>query len=227
MRTSTIVAGNGKSQAAKIRSFAQLPDGWHYGEGCAATGEAMGVAVEVDALFLMYGADAVEVFPDVDGGILVSGYRESESLEVLCGPSGRLTIVHEVEDEVVADRGDVSIDDAAAYIGEIGWTPENLSEYSIPSTTARAKADSRVSLSSHQPAEESRFLTPTVPARWVPTRANTLRGFIAGSREIPVYSGDSTQIFSRDVANLVVNPQTAATRVIVTSTASPTVRVAA
>ena len=86
--------------ADTIRSFANLPAGWHYGTGTGAVHAAVDAALNVNSLLVDYGARNIEVFPDVDGGILVSGYRDRHTLEILCCPDGRMDLVYEVGDEI-------------------------------------------------------------------------------------------------------------------------------
>ena len=198
----SVVAESGTSQSAKIRSFAQLPDGWHYGEGCAATEQAVTAALDVNAQFLMHIPDAVEAFPAVDGGVMVGGYWGGHTLEIVCGPSGRLDMVHELDDEVAAERSDVSLDEVTAYMGEMGWTPQtNLSEYFILGTSASIRGDSRVWLSSHRLEGEFLYSTRGVLSRAAGVSAVTLRNFTPGLPAIRGYSGGSGEISFRSVAN--------------------------
>ena len=82
---------------------------------------------------------------------MVCGYWGGHMLEIVCGPIGQLDMVHELDDEVAAERSDVSLDEVTAYMGEMGWTPQtNLSEYFILGTSVSIRGDSRVWLSSHQ-----------------------------------------------------------------------------
>ncbi len=198
----SVVAEIDASQSAKIRSFAQLPDGWHYGEGCAATEQAVTAALDVNAQFLMHIPDAVEVFPAVDGGVMVCGYWRDHMLEIICGPSGRLDMVHELDDEVTDERGDVSLDEVTAYMGEMGWKPQkNLSGCSIPGTSVSTEGDSRVWLSSHRPEGEFLYSTRGALSRAAGVSAVTLRNFTPGSLAIHGYSGGSDEISFRSVAN--------------------------
>lgn len=199
----SVVAESGASQSAKIRSFAQLPDGWHYGEGCAATEQAVTAALDVNAQFLMHVPDAVEAFPAVDGGVMVCGYWGGHMLEIVCGPGGRLDMVHELDDEVAAERSDVSLDEVTAYMGEKGWTPKtNLSGYSTLGTSVDIRGASRVWLSSHhRPEGEFLYSTHDVPSKAAGVSAITLRHSTPGLPDIRSYSGGSGEISFRSVAN--------------------------
>jgi len=193
------------SQEAQIRSFAQLPNGWHYGEGRGATDKAVATAVGANSLLLMHGAHDVEAFPDVEGGILLSGYHGDHTLEILCDPSGRMDMLHEANDEVVKDRGRVSLEEVDAYIRGLEWTPKNLFVYFIQCTSASERDASRVWLSSHPPVEGYRSSTPgalwTIAAENVPISVGTIKA----SPDTPMFSGESIQVFSRGVAGSHVN----------------------
>lgn len=198
----SVVVEVGTSQSAKIRSFERLPDGWHYGEGCAATEQAVAAALDVNAQFLMHTPDAVEAFPAVDGGVMVCGYWGGHTLEIVCGPSGQLDMVHELDDEVTAERSDVSIDEVTAYLGEMGWKPQtNLSDYSILGTSVGIRGDSRVRLSSRQLEGEFLYLTRGVLSRTARVSAVTLRNFTPELPAIRGYSGGSDEIRFRSVAS--------------------------
>ena len=133
---------------------------------------------------------------------MVCGYWGDHMLEIVCGPSGRLDMVHELDDEIATERSDVSLDEVTAYMGEMGWTPQtNLSGYFIPSTSVSIRGDSRVWLSSHRPEGEFLYSTRGVLSRAAGVSAVTLRNFTPGLPAIRGYSGGSDQISFQSVAN--------------------------
>lgn len=105
----------------KIRSFRELPDGWHYGEGVCATDTAVELALIMQATLISGKASEVEVFPDVSGGILVAGYYEEETVEIFCKHDGALSFVHEAGEEVDYARDNVSAQEAKEYVRELLW----------------------------------------------------------------------------------------------------------
>ena len=140
----TFVAEAAWSRETQIRAFAQLREGWHYGEGRGATEKAMATALEVDSRLLACNVHKVEVFPGVDGGILLSVYHENDTLEVRCDPSGRMDMLHEVNDEVVNERHGVSLEKIGAYLEGLEWTPKNSFAYCIQGISASTGEDSQV-----------------------------------------------------------------------------------
>ncbi len=103
----------------EIRSFERLPAGWHYGEGHGATGLAVESALAMQALLMTNKADEVEVFPDVSGGVLLSGYCQDETMEIFCDHDGRINIIHEVGGEIAYEKDDVSAQEVNEYMREL------------------------------------------------------------------------------------------------------------
>ena len=153
----TFVAQAEGSRQTQIQSFARLPDGWHFGEGRSATESAVTAALAIDRLLWIGNAHEVETFPGVDGGILLSGYHGAHTLELRCGPSGRIDLLHEVGDAIVDDRHDISSEEVSEYVEGLEWKPKNSFVYCILSTSADTGDDLRVRLSSHPQTEASRY----------------------------------------------------------------------
>ena len=214
----TFVAEAAWSRETQIRAFAQLREGWHYGEGRGATEKAMATALEVDSRLLACNVHEVEVFPGVDGGILLSVYHENDTLEVRCDPSGRMDMLHEVNDEVVNERHGVSLEKIGAYLEGLEWTPKNSFAYCIQGISASTGEDSQVRPFSRPPAVASRFSIPG--ALLSIAMANVLISVdtIPALLESPLFSGESIHVFSLRTAGLHVNLQRPETLATETST---------
>ena len=130
--------------ADQISSFRHLPGGWHYGEGRGATEQAIEAALQTYALLKHHDARAIEAFPDINGGILVSGYYENEILEVFCGDDGQLDMMHEDDRVVVHEQKNVPLRKIISYFGGLPWASTKLSDFSIPSISAGKNSDSLV-----------------------------------------------------------------------------------
>ena len=125
---------NAKSAAPIIDSFLELPEGWHYGEGGGAAAAASEAARKVDALFLSTDARVIEVFPDLDGGIVVCGRQENEDVEVVCHPDGHLmSLCHEIDDEPVYEKDDITLEDITNYVERLPWALKSF-DYFTPNT---------------------------------------------------------------------------------------------
>ncbi len=146
----------------QILSFAQLPKGWHYGGGNPAGADTVKLALKVSLLFVEHGAGEIEAFPDVEGGILVSGYRGEDLVDVFCGTNGRLDLLHERNGESLYEKENVDLDEAGAFIECLEW---KLSDFFIRSISDESSEDSRALLSRiHRETGEFPSLTCGVPS---------------------------------------------------------------
>ena len=127
--------------AQKIRSFAELPEGWHFGEGVGATRAAVDSALVINTLLADHQARNIEAFPCIDGGVLVHGYQGADVLEIQCDPDSRVHLVHEREGNLVGEREAVSTDDIECYLGELAWRSTSSFVFSTHSITAMSWAD--------------------------------------------------------------------------------------
>ena len=130
-----------RAVASRIDGFAALPDGWHFGDGISAVAGAMQSAHAINSLLADYGARNIEVFPCIDGGILIHGYGNADALEIQCGPDGQICLAHERDGDLVWEQENVSIGDIECYLGGLAWLPTSSSLSSTPSITAGNWAD--------------------------------------------------------------------------------------
>lgn len=183
----------------QIEYFGSLPDGWHYGTGAAATPEACRYAKIVDGLFRRYGSDEVEVFPDIDGGILASGYYGSNTINILCGPDGSIDLEHDDEAirKTVEEQPNIQLHHLQRYLKKIA---RSVSQpcwfvYYIQNTTVPNSGDLRVPHFSHHPIHEQfQYSTGTAQRLKVTTNVSTLGSTTQESRATPSFSGDSRLI---------------------------------
>ena len=163
----------------QILSFRNLAQGWHYGEGREATDFAVVEALAVYNYFLEYGVKTIEAFPDIDGGVLVSGYYEQHTLDVLCTHDGYINLLHEVDDEEFTEKEKISLDEFAAYLGGLLWETENLFGSFIPNILATQRNDLKVLLSKiHQMEVVSLSSTLLVLKNEVERNANIYEDFM-------------------------------------------------
>ena len=174
----------------RIHSFRDLAHGWHYGEGRGATEIAVEAALTIQHHFLEHGISEIEVFPDLDGGILVSGYHEQHTVDVFCTPDGHTDLLHEVDDKAVYERNDVPMDKIVAYLGGLLWGTKKSFDSFITKNLAIKSSDLRVLHSRTRPPEAYQLLTPSVPGHAVELNASIYEGFIPRQQEIPPSFGD-------------------------------------
>ena len=192
--------------AEKIHSFADLPDGWHYGIGTGAVGAAVDAALNVNSLLVDYGARNIEVFPGVDGSVLVSGYRSRDTLEILCRPTGGLGLVYEVDETTVDERPSISMDDVEEFLGGLEWLPQNLFVRCTQSISAEKKTASLAWPSNPHPGMEGyQYLRQNAPLTVVDANVAIFINFTGASLDISMFSGGSILIFSQMIAGLPVS----------------------
>lgn len=97
------------STADRIRSFATLQQGWHYGTGGPISADVIERAVAWDARLREWGYEATEGFASEARSVLVCGYRGEDVLEILVEPGGLC--------DVADDRAGKPDDDDRYYEG--------------------------------------------------------------------------------------------------------------
>ena len=194
--------------AETIRSFAKLPDGWHYGTGTGAVDAAVNAALYVNSLLMDYGARNIEVFPAVDGGILVSGYRGPDTLEILCHEHGGMDLVYEVDDDLVNERNNILIDEIEEFLGGLEWLPQNLFVHCTQSISAK-KEDASLAwrFSPHPETGGYQYLRHNAPLASVDANVAISIASTGALLSIPMFSGGSVLISSQKIAGLPVSRQ--------------------
>ena len=204
--------------AERIRSFAVLPDGWHYGTGVGAVDAAVNAAHYINLLLADYGARNIEVFPAVDGGIVVSGYHGQDTIEILCHPTGLMDLVHEVDDDIVKERNRVSKNDIEKFLGDLEWLPKNSFVHYTQTISAVKKGVSiALPFNPHLETEEYPSLKQSAPLALVDANVAISIDSTGASFLIPMCSGGSTLISSRKSVESPMSLQQQATRAIGTS----------
>lgn len=123
--------------SSKIYSFTALPHGWHYGEGKAPRLGLASMAVNVANMLCHIGAERLNVFPEVDGGVILNSDIEGKYYEFLCDAHGGIEISSE-EDE--AESRVVNLDELKVMLGDKKW--ENSYALYTRATTTTQEADS-------------------------------------------------------------------------------------
>lgn len=175
----------------RILSFLDLADGWHYGDGRAATQTAVNLARSISSLLVRNNADEIEVFPDVSGGILVSGYYADDILEIFCSADGNLEIEHRVEQDTRFEKDGILFDELTDYLWRMSWKSMKLSDLFTQNILANESKDLRVwysrGLLLRAPYRSS---THGVPESEADPSANTLVVITTRpSPDIPSFSG--------------------------------------
>jgi hypothetical protein len=83
---------------ARILSFGELGDGWHFGEGQAPPIDIIDRAIELHHILKSSGFRSTNAFPGIDGEVIVSAYRENFYLEFTLEVDGSLSFIFEQND---------------------------------------------------------------------------------------------------------------------------------
>ena len=89
---------------AKLISFAELENGWHYGEGVPAKPEVIASALAILDKLSSVGIERVNAFPGIAGEARVTAYIEDDYHEFTVETNGIISYVHEQLDEEVESR---------------------------------------------------------------------------------------------------------------------------
>ncbi len=185
----------------EILSFRRLKAGWYFGVGDPPSAYVAVLALHVANLARQYGATSVEAFPDSDGGILIAGYYEQETVEIFCQPDGMVTFTHEKDDREVNSITQLDARDVASHLGALKWQEQNSSDFFTRFISAGKNRDTKVSLSRTLLREEFlssilRVSPPQVPVS-VTISSSTMRAEYPETRQS---SGDLTWTFFLEAA---------------------------
>ncbi len=179
------------STKADIVNTADLPAGWCYGRGVPSTFLARSNADAAAALLFRAGAMDAKVFPDVDGGVMVTAYKGNESFEVLALSEGGFDVVFEDEQDIYASVIVQRFEGLIPILEARGWQVNPMS-VSFHRNTMIVQSDGII-------GSRSRTLPGTVAYQSSTSLvrsnargkfANTLRDFIQGhSVDRPQHSG--------------------------------------
>jgi hypothetical protein len=79
----------------KIRSFSNLPNGWHFGAGHAPSFDMIAKALAWHDKLLRLGFVTTDAFPGMGGEIMVTGYEGPHYIEILLEADSTITLAYE------------------------------------------------------------------------------------------------------------------------------------
>jgi len=83
----------------KIRVFASLDNGWHYGSGKGMSEFSVSAGIKILSYAQAMGFTSMDVFPGLSGEVQVTLYDEDSYYEFTVESDESLTIVHEIGKE--------------------------------------------------------------------------------------------------------------------------------
>lgn len=152
-------AGTGTKTEKKLRSFANLPAGWHYGRGGPIGHLALSTAEEVYWQLLMVGLTRTDAFPGVDGEVVIAAYqgetgKPNHYVAVEISADGVLSLTHEVDDNECCSLDQSTLREIKTALRKVSdeiWgtsvsstqsigTPKGVDSMTWPSRNLRAAA---------------------------------------------------------------------------------------
>ena len=124
-----LVAGVTRVQATedKIRKFADLGEGWNYGEGINFRQSVLDDAISLNRRAIALGFSETDAFPGVNGGIMVTVYHHDHYLEFIIEPDGMITFCQEKRSKEISYQEELSLEEAIEAIPKISekrsWFP--------------------------------------------------------------------------------------------------------
>jgi len=118
----------------KIDSFKNLPSGWHYGEGMAPDQAKIDLAHDWHRKLAELGFQSTDASPGVGGEIMISGYHESDDVEIVLEGDESISFYHEHNDEIVTSishEAPGAVDEALERAGAMIWNTSGSSTKEI------------------------------------------------------------------------------------------------
>ncbi len=149
----------------KVRSFTELPVGWHFGGGVPASPQMMERAIMLVRFAAASGIKRANAFPGVDGEIQVTFYHEDSMLELSLELDGSITIAQDEGKSQIHFKEFAGITDALTILTEFSQKVWESSESSTESTMIRNVRTSLVKLLTSPAMSRSQWSTGTVRSK--------------------------------------------------------------
>lgn len=180
--------------AAKIRAFADLQPGWHFGSGRGPSPEAISGALFLNGALVQSGIVNTNAFPGVSGEVQVSAYSGDSYIELIVNPDLSIDAHFEIGGVEVDSAEGLSLVHALAKIQIYRGKAWLSSGYYIRNTSTPSESALPVSRFDPQvTAQGFRSLTKIASGKVVQASANTSQDITVTSRDRRQYSGFSTQ----------------------------------
>lgn len=149
----------------KVRSFLELPIGWHFGEGVPARSSLATKSIYALELASEAGISRMNAFPGVEGQVQITFYHRSSVLELNLEIDGTVTVAMDEGDEQVEHRENVDWFDSLNEIKEFSERIWSSSESSIQGITIPKKEGFQARPSSLPVTAKFPLSTTRVPSR--------------------------------------------------------------
>jgi hypothetical protein len=121
----------------KVSEFADLAEGWHFGEGVAPSQGRIGQAIGFLEYASFCGLERANAFPGVRGQVEVTFYNGDRMLEITIETDNSITIAEDRENEQLSFEENLSTSDAYQRLEEFSQNIWVSSGHFIVNTTIR------------------------------------------------------------------------------------------
>jgi hypothetical protein len=173
----------------KINEFAELPNGWHFGEGVPPSQDARRRAISFVSAANALGIKRANAFPGASGQVQVTFYHDDRMLELTLEEGGAVTIAEDEGSRQIEFKEGASQADAYASLWKFGQTLWDSLESSIVSTMIQSVTTSLVRLLTSPATNLSPLSIENVLLKRAVESANTFRHSIASRPANPLSFG--------------------------------------
>lgn len=117
---------------SKMLSFAELPAGWHYGDGRPVSQETLDAALAILQQATNLGFSATDAFPGIEGEVRVTIYDQAYYYEFTVELNSSVTIVFEHNGEEILALEGLSLEETLRKLEEAGTGIWDCSELFTP-----------------------------------------------------------------------------------------------
>lgn len=142
----------------KVREFAELANGWHFGEGIASPQPRIDKAILMINYARLLGLKRANAFPGVDGQIEITFYDDGRMLEITIEADDSLTIAQDENDIQVGFSEAVSTPQLYERLN--AWASSDVSIGSITTVNVPIQVSPH-RLSTFEVVNQSQWLTTT------------------------------------------------------------------
>ena len=128
----------------KLESFAELPLGWHYGEGIPPGDALISCVTEINNQVYRLGFSRTDAFPGISGNIMLTIYQGKHMIDLTVEPDCKTaTYLYENDGEEIAYHEGIELSIAMKMIEQVGELCRSSEPY-IRFTTLKLNTGSRV-----------------------------------------------------------------------------------
>jgi hypothetical protein len=128
--------------ATKIRSFAALPKGWHYGEGGPISARVINASLMWYDFLIDAGVDRIGATPSEDGAVVVSAHIRGRYTEIISENDKTFTVIRDKENGRSIHKRNMTENQAKDLIDQILGRTWNTSAGSTPASLILILSDS-------------------------------------------------------------------------------------